>query len=108
MNVNIKGHIIRPGLPTVYYTKLNYTVSGSVGYIVILADCSISSINIILETATVNTDCIVIKRIDSSSNALTVTPSGTENIDNSTVVSINVQYTSITLVSNGSSGWNII
>lgn len=51
---------------------------------------------------------IAIKKTDSSSNAVTVTRSGSDTIDNSTTIVLNSQNESIQLVSDGISSWNSI
>ena len=48
-----------------------------------------------------------IKKIDSSSNTITITRSGTSLIDGQTTYVLNLQYQSITLVPDGTN-WNII
>ena len=47
------------------------------------------------------------KRIDDSGNAITLDANGSETIDGETTQSLSVQYSGITMISNGS-GWYII
>ena len=118
MNLNLNRRAdIRPGIPTVYYINRSYDVGAPVGYIVLLVDCTSGSITINLPTTANNTDCFVIKKIDSSTNAVVITPSSGQTIDapflggsgGSATVEISVQYTSLTLVCNNSGGfWQII
>jgi len=109
MNINVNGYTIRTGIPTVYYITTNYITNTSpVGYIVLLVDCTGGNITINLSLANNNTDCYVIKKIDSSTNVVTIDPFSTETIDGSSTATISVRYTSLTLVSDGSGNWSII
>jgi hypothetical protein len=49
-----------------------------------------------------------IKKIDSSGNDVVILANGGDTIDGDGSKTISVQYTSITIVSNGMTGWNII
>ena len=110
MNLNLNRRTdIRPGIPTVYYINRSYNIGSPVGYIVLLVDCSNGPVTINLPNTANNTDCFVIKKIDSSANSVTITPYGSGTIDGSTTVDILVQYTSLTLVCNELVGyWSII
>jgi hypothetical protein len=112
MNINVNGYTIRTGIPTVYTISggtIFYPLNNPVGYIVLLCDCSNGgSITINLSLTSNNSDCYVIKKIDSSANVVTIEPNGSETIDGSSTATISVQYTSLTLVSDGASSWNII
>lgn len=109
MNVNVNGHIIRSGLPTVnVVTSTPYTVDAYAGYVVLLVDCTSSNIQVRLQLAANNTDCFVIKKIDSNyTRSLTIVPQTGETIDGSSSAVIRVQYSSLTLVSDGTN-WHII
>lgn len=48
-----------------------------------------------------------VKKIDSTANAVTLTRSGSDTIDGSTTAAISVQYTSLTVLSNGTN-WFIV
>ena len=48
-----------------------------------------------------------IKKVDSSSNAITIEPSGSATIDGQTNLDITTQYDSYTVISDGSSWWII-
>jgi hypothetical protein len=112
MNINVNGYTIRTGIPTVYTISggtIFYPLNNPVGYIVLLCDCSNGgSITINLPTTANKTDCIVVKKIDSTVNIVTIIPNGSETIDGSSTAIISVKYTSLTLVSDGSNNWNII
>jgi hypothetical protein len=107
MNVNLNGHTVRTGIPNVYYINAPCILSGIYGYIVLLVDCTNAPISVYLSPAANNSDCFVIKKIDSTANVLTITPDGVETIDGSSSVTISIQHTSLTLVTDGSN-WNII
>lgn len=84
----------------------NYTVTTS--DTVILADATSGTIAITLPTAASAAGYrFFVKRIDNSGNSVTVDRSGSDTIDGATSHTISVQYTSLTLVSNGSN-WFII
>src|ERR1019366_3706966 len=53
-----------------------------------------------------NFDCIV-KRIDSSANAVTIVPNGSQTIDGQATIGIQFQYTSVTMRSNNAN-WFVI
>jgi hypothetical protein len=112
MNINVNGYTIRTGIPTVYTISggtIFYPLNNPVGYIVLLCDCSNGgSITINLSSASHIDDCYVIKKIDSTVNIVTIVPYGSETIDGSSTAIISVQYTSLTLISDGSSNWSII
>jgi VCBS repeat-containing protein len=109
MNVKVNGHTIRTGTATVnVLTSSPYTANEKIGYTVLLANCTSGNIIVNLSTAANNTDCFVIKKTDSTQNVVTITPNSVkELIDGSSTATISVQYTSLTLVSDGSN-WYII
>lgn len=75
---------------------------------VILCDASSGAFSVTLPTAGSNTGRIYyIKKIDSSSNAVTVDGNGSETIDDGTTASITIQYEVITVQSDGSQ-WYIL
>lgn len=51
--------------------------------------------------------CYNIKKIDSSTNAITINPDGTETIDDSLNFSLSGQYDAVTIISDGSEWWVI-
>jgi hypothetical protein len=108
MNVKLNRRTaIRPGIPTVYYINSEYTGRSPVGYIVLLCDCTNGGVGINLPPAGETTDCFVIKKIDSSTNTVPIIPFSGETIDGSASIEIKGQYTSLTLVTNGTD-WDII
>lgn len=107
MNVSLNSQVVRTGIPSVYYINSDYVISTIVGYVVILVDCVSGPVTITLRSASSNTDCFVIKKIDSNSTYTVNITSSPDTIDGSSLASISVQYTSLTLVSDGSN-WHII
>lgn len=71
-------------------------------------DCSSNNITINLPTAAGNTGLTyIIKKIDATGNTVVIDGSGSETIDGSTTVTITSQYTSQTIISNGTN-WDIV
>jgi len=83
-----------------------YTETATSGYKIILANTTSGGFNINLPTAVGNTALIVIKKI-SGVSSLTIDGNGTETIDGSLSISISVENTSISLISNNAN-WLII
>lgn len=96
------------GLKTNVATKTtNATISGSEH--VILGNAAAGQI--ILTLPTVNSAAnqqYIIKKIDSSSNKVIISGSTNETIDGNTGYSISTQYETLTVVSDGSTGWYIL
>jgi hypothetical protein len=83
-----------------------YTITGT--DVVIFANASTGSVAITLPTASSFAGYrFYVKRTDSSANSCTVARSGTDTIDGQTSISLDIQYTCLTLVSDGSA-WYII
>lgn len=84
----------------------SYTIGAS--DTVILANATSGNVTITLPTAaSLGGYRFYVKRIDNSANSCTIARSGSDTIDGQTSIAINVQYTSLTVVSNGSA-WYII
>lgn len=81
----------------------NYTADGK--YRVVLADCSSGPITISLKSFSDWEGSFSIKKIDSSSNSVTVNPAGSETIDGNSTITWASQYDSYTIVSNGVDGY---
>jgi hypothetical protein len=71
-----------------------------------LCDCTSNAITINLPAASAGQQ-FVIKKIDSSSNAVTIDGFGSETIDGGLTAVINTQYESVTIISDGSN-WFIV
>ncbi len=109
MNVNINGHTQKTGIPRVYTITAGLTtIVDENGHCVFLADASGGTVELHLPSAANNTDCFVVKRIDSSTNSVKISHGSGDRIDGTTAtIGIIVQYGSVTVVSDGSN-WHII
>lgn len=104
---------VSSGLPswsdTTYATSTkasNYTITGT--DVVIFANAGSGAVAITLPVASTTSGYrFIVKRIDASANGCTVVRSGSDTIDGATSLSLDLQYTSVTVVSNGSN-WFII
>lgn len=75
---------------------------------VILCNATAGAITVNLPTAVgITGRTYHIKKTDSSANAVTIDPNGSETVDGSSTKAINVQYTSYTVVSDGTN-WHIV
>jgi hypothetical protein len=84
----------------------NYTITGT--DVVIFANSSGGNVTITLPTASSNAGYrFYVKRIDNSVNTCSIARSGSDTIDGQTSISLDLQYTSLTLVSDGNL-WYII
>jgi len=72
----------------------------------VLADSSTSAITITLPSPAENAR-VGVKKTDSSTNTVTVSPAGAETIDGASSLTIDTQYESYTLISDGTN-WYII
>jgi hypothetical protein len=85
----------------------NYTIVSGTD-VVILANASSGAVTITLPTASSSAGYkFDIKRIDSTGNTCTIARSGSDTIDGGTSLTLDVQYISVTVVSDGSA-WYII
>lgn len=82
----------------------NEVLTSANGYV--LGNATSGNITFTLPPASLRTR-LHIKKIDSSANIVTVQRAGTDTIEGSNTVSLNTQYKSITLYSNGSNIWYI-
>ena len=103
----IGGTTVTNGLVLPVVTKSsNYTATAT-DYL-ILCDASGGAFTIsLLASATVTGRQYTIKKIDSSGNSVAIDGNGSETIDGTTTKSLNLQYDSITIQSDGSN-WFII
>jgi hypothetical protein len=84
----------------------NYSVAAT--DTVVFADATSGNVVITLPTASGMTGYrFYVKRIDASANTVTVVRSGSDTIDGATTFSLDLQYTAIGVVSNGSA-WYIL
>jgi len=84
----------------------NYTITGT--DVVVFANAASGNVTITLPVAATNSGYrFYVKRIDGSGNTCSVARSGADTIDGQTTITLGMQYTSLTLVSDGSA-WYII
>lgn len=84
----------------------NYTISGT--DVVIFANATSGNVTITLPAASGNAGYrFYIKRIDGSANTCSISRSGADTIDGQTSFTLDIQYTSIEVISDGSA-WYII
>lgn len=88
-------------------TSATLSPTQTFGTIVILCNCTSNSITINLPTAVGNTAIYILKKTDSSANTVTVDPNSTQTIDGGSTAVLQVQYESITVVSDNSN-WMVI
>lgn len=89
-------------------TKTGTTYTIGTSDTVVIADATSNNVTISLPTAsTVTGYRYYVKRKDGSANTVTVARSGSDTIDGATSQTLNAQYTSVTVVSDGSN-WYII
>ncbi len=96
---------VNPTLATSTKTS-NYTITGT--DVVIFANATSGNVTVTLPTASSFTGYrFYVKRIDSSGNTCAIARSGSDTLDGQTSISLDLQYTSLTVISNGSA-WYII
>jgi len=101
-NLNIGGGLVTP------ITTVNTNTTLLSSNYVVLADASSSSVRIQLPAASLHTGRTYhIKKIDNTTNLVTLSGNITETIDGLNTQAINAQYISLTIVSNGTN-WFII
>jgi hypothetical protein len=92
------------------FTKLSVTASRILddNYTIILVDSTSGAVTITLPAAaSYKGRHYYIKKIDSSVNAVTIDGNGSETIDDQLTAVITVQYTSLTIFSDGTEWWII-
>ena len=83
------------------------TLTSSSGFINILADATSAAIVLTLPSALGNNVAYSIKKIDSSTNFVTIDGYSTETIDGSTTIVLKDQYNYVQIVSDGTN-WVVI
>ena len=79
----------------------NTTLTETDGINVKLINATSAATTVTLPTAVGNAACFIIKKTDSSTNAVTIDGYSTETIDGSTTYILNDQYNYVEIVSNG-------
>lgn len=80
------------------------TLTSSNGYVLCNANAGAFVVNLPAASARKR---LHLKKIDASANAITVTPNGADTIQGAATYSLNTQYKSITIYSDGTSTWYI-
>lgn len=80
------------------------TLNATNGYVLCNANAGAFIVN--LPSASIRKR-LHLKKVDSSINAITVTPNGADTIEGAATYSLNTQYKSITIYSDGTSTWYI-
>lgn len=83
-----------------------YTLLSEVGYL--RCDATSGNITVNLPAATGKGRLVTIKKIDSSTNTVTIDGSGTETIDGATTYVLSTQYQSIQIIDAASGIWEIV
>lgn len=95
-----------PTMPIVTVTASSVTLDGQDTYI--LCDASSNNITVNLPAISGNAGRVFhIKKIDSSTNTVTIDGNGSETIDGATTYTLNNQYTAVSVVA-GASEWSLI
>jgi hypothetical protein len=99
---------LTPGgyLSTISVQTSNYSPAATPGETV-LVNATSGNITITLPTAASNGNFYAVKKVDSSSNTVTINTTSSQTIDGGTSAVLKIQYASITVVSDGSN-WNIV
>lgn len=85
-------------------TTISYTVEANIYYV--RADATTGAITITLPTTSLAAGRqLLIKKIDSGVNAVTVAASGSDTIEGAATISLAVQWSKQGLISNGNGGW---
>ena len=104
----IFGVQVQKAFPNEYTTTSQSTTYNAAAGDVVIADASSGGFTVNLPPAASNINArIDIKKIDSTSNLVTIDADGSETIDGQLTTSLNTQWASITVVCNGSA-WFII
>ena len=104
LETDVAGLLAREGISTIRTVTADDSPTASDD--VILADAALAPLTITLPTAATMTGRrLEIKKIDSAANAVTIDADGAELIDGATTYVINTQYTSRTVISDGTQWW---
>lgn len=106
LETEVDGLLAREGISAI--RTVTTTAAATSADDVILADAAAGGFTISLPAAdTMTGRRLEIKKIDSTSNAVTVDPDGVETIDGSTTMTIDIQNTARTVISDGTAWWII-
>ena len=79
----------------------NFTITETNGLITYLVNATAGAITVTLPTAADNGSYFIIKKTDTTANAVTIDGYSTETIDNSNTIALYDQYNYVGIVSNG-------
>ena len=85
----------------------NQTLTATNGYVTLLVNASSSAVTLTLPTAAVNAAIYTIKKIDSSTNSVTIDGDSSETIDGAATIVLKDQYNYVQIVSDGTN-WVVI
>ena len=107
--IHIPADAIRGGMMAAELETIIKTVDYSADNVrVILVDASSSEVEISLPDIDTSTNkCYTIKKTDSSSNSVVITPDGSDTIDGESSISLTLQYQYVTIICEGTA-WFII
>lgn len=71
-------------------------------------DASGGAFTVTLPAASLSGRIFIIKKADSSGNAITISRAGSDTIDGATSYSLSAQYQSVTLIADGGTGWMVV
>lgn len=91
--LTLKGGLAA-GLVTITNADSPYTVGSE---LTVLVDCTDGAVTVIPPDATVETRLLNVKKIDSSGNAVTIDPVGSQTVDGSSTATISIQYGALSL-----------
>lgn len=107
-NGTLRATAIPPGSASLHHVTLktsNYTLAATDS--IVLVNASGGTVTVTLPDAGASTRQYSVKKLDSSGNAVTVQPAGGQTIDDGPSATLNPQYASITVVSDGNN-WFIL
>lgn len=96
---------ITPGVQTFTTQTGNYTVAAGIGVVL----CNTNAFTVTLPAASTNSGRqIIIQKIGSDTNQITVARAGSDTINGATSTTLATQYDAITLISDGSATWCLV
>jgi len=104
-DVTILGTMQAKGIKRQVTTTTNSTYAVATTDHIVLADATSGAITVNLPAASTTGRELVVKKVDSSANAVTIDGNGAETIDGATTQVISVQYDAVKIVSDGTEWW---
>lgn len=103
----IKDAILGQAYTVIDISTATYTVSQTEGHVILLVDATSADVEIFLPTAVASDLKLTVKKIDSSVNIVTITPDGSETINDDPDVVLTSENDVVTIVSNNTD-WELI